>query len=809
MRNLLIWYFMFKNYFTTAFRNLVREKNTSLLNIAGLTLGITCSLILFLIISYHRSFDQFHAKKDRIFRIVSASNANNRTDYQPGVPAVLPDAFRMDFPEVEKAVFTSYLADALVVIPANAGEDKKFREEAGVVYTEPGYFRLFDRQFVSGSAESAIDEPNEAVIAESLALKYFGKTDVAGEVLRVAGRDYKISGVVKDAPSNTDLPFNLILSYITVKTEREKAGWGSIWSDEQFYFMLRDGEEISSVQSKLAAFIKKHVGEDDLQRVYHVQALTEMHYDDRYETYTYRTVSKGVLGAYGVIAFILVLIASINFINLTTAEAIKRSREVGVRKVLGSTRTQLMVQFLGETLVVTVVAVILALALTQLLLGFINPFMELHLALNFSGNISLYAFLIALTAGVALLSGLYPAFVLSGFKPALALKNSGNNRSSSAYFLRGGLVVLQFFISQVFIIGTIILIRQINYFTEKDLGFSKEAIVVIEVPDLHGLDEKSAAVKRKNLRDEMMRIPGVELASLGSAPPTSGRVSKTNASIQGVADSYQTQVKMIDGQYLDLYQLTLLGGKDLDDADTVTGYIVNEQFARTAGFQNPQDIIGTKLNLWEKKQPVIGVVKDFHTVSLENPIEPTVLMNGSNSYSSLALRINTARTGEIISAAKQKWESVYSDHIFEYQFMDESIRIFYEDQHKATTMLGFFTAIAICIGCLGLFGLATFMTNQRTKEIGVRKVMGASVSSILVIFLKEYGKLVCIGFILAAPLAAFAMQQVLNEFAYRIEIGADIFVIAFVITLLVATITVGYRSVKAAIMNPVKSLRYE
>jgi hypothetical protein len=519
---------MFKNYLKTALRNLLRERASTIINLSGLTLGITCSLVLYLIVTYHNSFDTFHVNRDRIYRVVSQSEGNNGKDYQPGTPTVLPDAFRMDFPEAEQVAFTSYRSEELISIPQNDGSTKKFMEEEGVVYTEPSFLKIFDIIIKQGDGQKSLDDPNEAIIAESWAKRYFGNTDVIGQTIRVENKDFKVSAVMADPPSNTDFPFYLMLSYTTIKKERDEQGWNSIWSDEQCYFMLKKNEPIAKVQSRMASFTKKYLGADDPDKTeFFAQPMTDFHFDERFDTYSNSTIPKTMLFAFGIVAFILVITACINFINLSTAEAIKRSKEIGIRKTMGSSRAQLIFQFLGETTMITLIAIVLSLGITQLTLNFINPFMKLNLQLDFGGT-ELIIFLVIVTAGVSLFSGLYPAWVVSGYRPALALKNQISNRNSSGYWLRKGLVVVQFVISQFFIIGTIVVIKQTNYFHQKDLGFKKDAIVIMPIPHESGVDVGKTNSKKKTLRDELRNIPGVEQVSLGSSPPSSGRICRAD-----------------------------------------------------------------------------------------------------------------------------------------------------------------------------------------------------------------------------------------------------------------------------------------
>lgn len=802
---------MFKNYLKTALRSLFRDKGSSLLNIAGLTLGITCSLILFLLIKHLASFDNYHANRDRIYRIVTEMDGNNERFYTAGVPPVLPDAFRQDFPEAKEVTFTAYRAGALIKVPQRNGEPKKFQEEAGVVFAEPSFFKIFDRPIYVGDASKALDEPNEAIISRSLAKKYFAREDVIGEIVRFDTLDFKISGVMEDFPDNTDFPFNLMLSFASIKKSRDAEGWGSIWSDEQCYILLEENESVQKVEARLPDFVQKYLGKENYNnQAFALQPLREMHFDDRFSNYNYRTAPRQMLIALGVIALFLIITACINFINLTTAEAVKRSKEVGIRKSLGSTRGQLMLQFLGETSMVTVFAMLLALGLTQMALSLLNPYLELPLALNFAHDVLLWIFVVGVTAIVAVLSGLYPSLVLSAFRPALALKNQITNRSSSGFNLRRSLVVVQFVISQFFIMGTIILLSQMNYFQSRELGFQKDAVLVMPIPNGAAPNSKGAS-KMRALREEVMALSGVEHASLGSTPPSSGSVNSTGFHFDGEDESKSigAQIKQVDGNYITLYGIDLIAGKNIEDYDTARGFLVNEELVRISGFQDPNEILGKTIHVWGQALPVVGVVRDFNTVSLRDPIEPTILMNKMSGYFSLSVKVKQQNFKQIVAGIQSKWEAAYPEHVFEYEFLDENIRSFYEGEQKMSLLLSMFTSMAIFIGCLGLFGLATFMTNQKTKEIGVRKALGASVESIVLLFSREYVKLILIGFVLAAPTVWFVMNKWLENFAYKITIGPAVFAAGLGVTLVIAVITVGYRSFKAAIVNPIESLRYE
>lgn len=805
---------MLKNYLITAYRNLLRKRTSTFFNVAGLTLGITGSIVLFLLLHRTLTFDKFQSKYDRIYRVVSESDNNGEKFYTPGIPNVLPPAFRTDFPEAEEVAFTSYTQDGMILIPQKSGEPKKYYEEEGVAFTEQSFFRIFDWKVLYGDLNVAIKNPNEAVLSKKMALKYFEKENAIGEIFNFEDVDYKVTAIVDDPVSNTDFPFTIILSYETVRKSYEEQNWGSTSSNNHNYFLVKEGTDISTLEARMKGFTDKHIGKDNYDhRIFNIQPLSTVHYDTRYHGYSYNTTGKGEILTLTLIAVFLVLTGCINFINLSTAESMKRSKEVGIRKSLGSSRGQLVFQFLGETSIVTFISILLALVLTQLALSYLNPFLNVDLSIDLLNNVTLVTFLIITFITVSLLSGIYPAFIMSAFKPAMVMKSSSGTSSSGGFMMRRVLVVCQFVISQVLIIGTIVIIGQMNYLKSKDMGYNKDAIIVMSIPEQETVQKnsESKSSKMRTLKNEIMRLGGVEHASLSNTPPSSGSVSGTGFVLEGETDEQRkdTQVKTVDGDYITLFGLKLVAGRNLNDYDTATEYVVNRQFAKVAGFDNPQDIVGKRVRIWGRLYPVVGVVEDFHTTSLHQKIEPTVLFNRLSNYRTLNIKVNPNNYQASIESAKKLWEDAYPKHIFEYTFLDERIREFYESEGKMSIVIGSFATIAIVIGCIGLFGLATFMANQRTKEIGVRKVLGASVQGIIYSFSKEFIVLIIIAFLFAAPLGWLAMNAMLKEFEYKISIGPIIFATALITTLLIAVITVGYRSFQAATTNPVNSLRNE
>ncbi|MBS1488281.1 MAG: FtsX-like permease family protein [Bacteroidetes bacterium] len=803
---------MLRNYLITAFRNLIRSKSTTAINVAGLTLGVTASLILFLMVRYHTSFDQYHAKADRIYRTVHEADGNQGKNYFAGVPPAFWEAFKNDFPEAEEVAFVSYRAGDMIAVPQPHEAAKKFGDDNGIVFTQPAFFKIFDRKIIAGASSKILDEPNQAILSKKAAQKFFNRTDAVGELIAHDGKEYKVAAIMEDFPANTDFPFQVVLSYVTIKKEKDATGWNGTWSDEQCYFLLKQNTSIDEIEKRLPAFYKKYQGDKNNDHtVYHVQPLATIHSDTRYDNYNYTTVSKEKITAMLVIAVFLIITACINFINIVTAEAIRRSKEVGIRKTLGSTRTQLVAQFLGESSLVTLLSVVLAVGFAQLVLPTLNTFLKTNLSVDWAHEPQLLFFLLLLIAVVSVLAGLYPAFVVSGFKPVFAMKNLISNKNSSGYMLRRTLVVMQFVISQFLVITTLVMIRQMDYFNKKDLGFNKDAVVNIPIPENLRNGFSDGTSKMKTLREEVLKMPGIQQASLCVNAPSSGSVYSTHVIVEGKADPLGVQLKPADGRYLSLYELKLLAGKNSPDLDTAQGYIVNLKMAKLMGFQRAEDALGIKIKPAGRNfyLPVVGVVQDFHTMSLHEPIEPTMIYNTMRNYSNLSIKVNLGRFQETVKQIQKIWEASYPEHIFSYKFLDEELKEFYENEQRMSTLITVFTSIAIFIGCLGLFGLATFMANQKTKEVGVRKVMGASAESIVLLFSKEYVKLILIGFAVASPLAWYVMDQWLSTFTYRIAMDGLVFFSGLAITFVIAMATVGYRSVKSALANPVNSLKSE
>ena len=805
---------MIKNYFKTALRKLRRSKSYTLINVLGLSLGITCALMIFLMVRFELTFDDFHSKKSRLYRVNTDRTHPDGMLFDFGTQSPLAPALRADFPDIEKVTVCEYTRSGLITITDDQGTPKKFKENDGLVYIEPEFFDMFDFEWVNGSPEASLSEPNCVVLTKEMAAKYFPGENPMGRVIRVDNkRDLKITGVMKNFPTNSDFPFKILISYATLRSIGKTgsgfdiASWNNTSSNVNTFVLLPENHNPSELEGRFPEFVKKYFKNDNPAevRVYHLQPLSTLHYDTRYGNFSDRTTSVSSLWALVIIGIFLIVTACINFINLATAQAVGRSREVGVRKVLGAQRTQLIGQLLGETFIITSLAAIVSVVLTELLFPLLTGALELKVAFHPITDSMVPVFLIAIVGSVTLLSGLYPAFVLSRFQPAVALKGKITSHHSGGIFLRKGLVVLQFAITQSLIIGTFVVMMQMQYLQQRDLGFNKEAIVIVPLP----MNER---IKLESLRAQLTNAPGIEDFCFGYSGATSGNRWTSNFRYHDGKDmqKYNTDIKTADNHFIPTYDLTLLAGRNLSASDTVREFVVNEAMVRKLGIATPQDAIGKVINFWGGIDiPIVGVVKDFNMNSLHEGMSPCLITSRINSYYEASFKISMNSSHGAIAQIEKAWSHVYPEYVFEYHFIDETIHDFYKQEEKASNLFRIFSGIAIFIGSMGLFGLISFIATQRTKEIGVRKVLGAGVSDILMMFGKEFAQLVVIAFIFAAPFAYVTMNGWLEDFAYRITIGPGVFIGSITFTLLIATLTVGYRAIRAATANPVKALKYE
>ena len=802
---------MFRNYFKIAFRNLKHHKAYTFINVIGLSLGIACGILIFSLISYHLSFDNFHANKERLYRVVTDFNYEASSEHTQGVPQPFGEAFRNDYSFTEKVARVMTFSKALISLSGKE-ESKKFIEDKGVAFAEPQFFDIFNFPLLQGDKKTVLSEPNSAIITQQNAEKYFGSENAIGKTIRYtfsSGKiDFRIVGILKNLPDNTDRKQEIYLSYSNLKDRSPSLArsdnWGTVTSGMQCFILLKPGVNKADAEKVFPGFNKKYFDAEDANTTqFNLQPLADIHFNTNYNGYA----NKKYIWSLALVGLFLIITACVNFINLATSQALNRSKEIGVRKVLGSLRPQLFWQFIAETGLITLCAAVLAYGLALVALPYLNNLFETNIAITLFTNIQLAVFLVLLIALVIFLAGSYPGIVLTRFKPVQALKGKLSQKSVGGFSLRRVLVVGQFAISQMLIIGTIVVAGQMHYSKTTDLGFTKNAVVMLPVP----LTDSIGKTRMQTLSNKLRQVTGVENISFCNEAPASEANHNTDLRYDNRAkiEPYEIATKEADNQYLQLFVIKLAAGRNFFPSDTAREYVVNETFVKKLGLKNPQDILNKNIEVGNKTGSVVGVVKDFYYQSFHSTIGPVCIRSALGNYNNCAVKISLKNTNQTLTAFEKIWNETYPEYLYSYQFLDERIAKFYALDSIMLTLIEVFALIAIFIGCLGLYGLVSFMALQRTKEIGVRKVLGASVQNILWLFGNEFTRLLIVAFLIAAPISWWAMNKYLQDFKYRINIGPGVFVLAILLTFIIAAATVGYRSIKAAVANPVKSMRAE
>ncbi|GAB4052915.1 ABC transporter permease [Spirosoma litoris] len=792
---------MLRNYLKIARRTLTRQKSYSLINVLGLALGMGCGILIFMFVNYHLSFDTFQPDADRVYRVISEMPKDQ--DNQIGaVPAPLGQALRQDYPFFDK-VGRVVGFGGLISLPSSK-DNKKFKEPNGVAYAEPEFLEILGLPLVSGDKKKVLTEPNTAIITQSLASKYFGNQNPIGQLIRLDNKtNFSITGVLKDLPVNTDRRQEIYLSYVTLKeTNPWLDTWGGIFGGTNCFLLLKAGESPAAAEKAMESLNKKYYSEQDAGNFwFKLQPLSDIHVNSKLGGY----VTKSQLLTVSLIGIFLLIIACINFINLATAQALSRSKEIGVRKVLGSLRTQLFKQFITETALIAGLAFVIAIVLAYAALPYLNQLVHTRLTFNLLSDYRLLTFLVVLFISVTFISGSYPGLIISGFQPIQALRGKLSNKHVGNFSVRRALVVTQFAISQTLIIGTIVIMSQMRYTSQSDMGFNKDAIVMLPVPG-HLPAEVSTFGTR------LSQITGVKsfaFCNVAPASPDSNFDTGIQYDSRTEPEKFTIYYKAGDPNYVATFGLKLVAGRNLYPSDTTREYLLNETAVKKLGLRNPQQVLGKTATINGVKGTIVGVLKDFHNKSFRRSIDPVCLTTRVANYENCAVKIGTGNLPATLSAIEKIWNEMYSADVYSYEFLDKQIARFYETDSLILQLIEIFSGIAIFISCLGLYGLISFMATQKTKEIGVRKTLGASSGHIMWLFGKEFTQLLILAFIIAAPVGWWVMSRYLSDFQYRIELGADIFLLALVLTLMIAILTVGYRSAKAALMNPVKSLRSE
>ncbi|GAB3316625.1 ABC transporter permease [Larkinella ripae] len=800
---------MLQNYFKIAWRNLTSNRSYTLLNILGLSVGMAGGLLLFLFIRYHLSTDRHHPKFDRIFRVVTDLHLDDGSvEYYPEAPLPMAQTLRTTYPQVEQAAFLIMNRELLVSYrkPGQAATTR-FQEHQGTGLVQPELFEIMEYRWVQGNPKTALHAPNTAVITESWARKYFGEADPMGQTLTLNHTTgVRITGVLADPPRTTDVDLQWFISMATLRAldpKYDQSNWYQLNSNYRLFCTLKNPESVASLEAAMPALSKKQFGKDARYIQFHFQPLQNVHFDVRRLATGATAIRPSLLWSLGLVGLFLVLTACINFVNLATAQALRRSREVGIRKTLGSTRAQLVRQFILETALIVLTAAVFALLLAVLSLPLFNQWVGIRLSVDLDG---LTLGFVALLIGVVIvLAGGYPAAVLSGFSPWAALKGQLPARSVGSYTVRQSLVVVQFVICQALIIGSLVVATQVRYLQNADLGMNKENVVVVPLP-------KPGKTQRETFKNELLQYPEIKTVSASYRPPSAQMMNGGSFKFESHEwANFPIRERLADADYLKTYGLQLIAGRNVSESDTIREYVVNEAFLRKMNIRNPEQVLGRRMqyHLSPVLLPIVGVVKDFHQRSLRDEIGPCLITTYADQFKTAGIRIAGQNPQQTVQRIRTIWEKTYPDEVFEYEFLDDQLARFYETESLIFRLVNTFSGICILICGLGLYGLVSLVVVQRTKEIGVRKVLGASVASIVRLLSKDFLKLVVLALVIASPIAGYAMSQWLNEFAYKIAIEWWMFALAGGLAVLVALLTVSFQSIKAALANPVKSLRAE
>jgi len=805
---------MLKNYIKIAWRGLARSKWVGAINVFGLTIGITASLLLFVVVEYELSYDKFQTKYDQVFRIYTQDKIEDGMEYTPGVANPFPDALMSEKLGFEKVVPVIVHSDVQVNIRQEENSETPDKHKAETLFFSTSEYKdLFELVFLSGS-EKVLDQPDQVILTQTEGEKYFGKWENAiGKTIEMTnGVSLEVGAVVADLPENSNFDFDLMASYETIRSHPDEFGydlteWGSTGSNFQVYVLANPEIDLVSAQSQLDGFTKKHFEErGNSIKTHLMQPLGDIHFNPDLEPLSGRLVRKSTIQTLIIVGVFILIMASINFVNLTTSLAIGKSKEIGIRKVMGSTRSQIVFQSLGETFLSVIISTGLALIFANLLLPFLDKIADVPATISFFQPVIL-GFMIALILVLTLLSGFYPALIISGFRPIQALKNKFQGAEIGGVSIRRGLVVLQFAIAQILMIGTLIAVRQMNLVQETDLGFNKEAVYFMEVPS----DSKESN-RIESFKQELLRIPGVMSASMGSDVPSSDNNSASNFYFDQKNEDvpFPAYLKFADEDYFELYEMEFAAGTGYAASDTMRSAVINETMAKKLLNATPEEAIGRLIKLGNGPWvPITGVVKDFTVNSLREEMKQLLITSMKSQFDQLAVRLDKSADPSTLTAIQGKFEQLYPEQIYTASFLDESIAAFYESEQKLALVYKIFAGLALLISCIGLYGLVSFMIGQKVKEIGIRKVLGATVSQITFMLSKEFLIMVLIAFGIAIPLAYFMMKEWLETFAYQTQISVGLFALVMTASLVLTILTVGSKAVRAAIANPVDSLKDE
>ena len=816
---------MIKIYFKIAWRNITKYKVFSFINIIGLTIGLSSSFIIGIMIYHEFTFDKFHEDGERIYRVVTNFESPDGKFYNSGVSLALEEAIK-DNSNFE--LVNGFYQNSPSSVE-NKENEKILKYPSFVVYATSEYFNMFNYTFLAGDKRSALNSPNQVILKESRAKEYFpnlelnsiiGKTLVYNKKTNV-----KVTGIIKDIEDRTDFIFNEFLSRPTIlqtsiKDDFINKSWNSTNSNSQLFVKVSSVANFNSIQQEFDKLANDNQDEEskkyEQSHQFKLQPLKDIHFNSDYGIYDWDRgiASKNLLGNLALVALFLLLLGCINFINLSTAQASQRAKEIGIRKTLGGTQKQLIGQFMGETFILVLISSLLSLAISKLGISWFSEFLPHELEFTLFGTPIIIIGIIILLAIITLLAGFYPALILSKFNTITVLKNHlaiGQNKVK----LRKFLTIFQFTIAQVFIIATLLVGQQVNYLLNKDMGFKTDAIITTNIP--WGEQELN---KKQRYYQKLKAIPQISKIALGGRPPASQATNSTTTSYINGKNEVKSELELIfgDTNYANIFEINLLAGSMYRN-DTIRKFVINDTARKIYGFKTPQEAIGKQLNLWgNEKVEIVGVMNDFHQRSLKSNIKPMALQGDwyrkrFSQFNSFHMSLNTKNSEDLkytLQKIENAYKSVYIESdFFEIKFMDDTISLFYNREKRISKLLNLATVLSILISCLGLLGLVIYTTNRRLKEIGVRKVLGASVIQINVLLCKEFLLLVLIAFIIAAPLAWYGVYNWLQDFAYKTNINIWIFFVSVFFMVLITLIVMSVKTWQASNSNPINSLRSE
>lgn len=793
---------MFRNYLKIAFRNLWKHKAFSFINIMGLTVGLTAGFLIFLYIQFELSYDHFYSNASQVYRLTCDIKTPTETIKAGGNSWAFGPNIKNDFPEV--ASFTRVYNGYMLVHKGSV----TFREDK-VLFADSAFFETLGYPLLKGNAQTALKTPYSIVMTQTAAKKYFGEGDAVGQTLLVMDNNTPatITGVVKDIPENSILKGDIFLSMSTLTQKlypELDQQWGNFGVTT--LLKLKPGTDPQTLEAEFPAFIERKNGsERKKSQMFYTFSLEPLK-----KVYLYSDhdgAEKGSINniyIFSLVAVFILLIACINFVNLTTARSTERAREVGIRKVAGAVKGQLTLQFIGESVVLCTIAFLLTLGLSALLLPLFNQLAGKTVSHGIFENIQYLLLLLVTALGIGLLAGTYPALVLSSFKPIVVLKGRFST-GTRGILLRKGLVVAQFSISIALIIGTLVVYRQMNYMRTRDLGFAKDQVLVIDTDNAPGRDA---------FRQAITGLPAVKSTALSASVPGGGNAGAYSEieNSHGDLQIANLDLYFVDFDYIKQFDMKVVAGRAFSrdfGTDTTQAMVLNEAAVKLFGYSSPQQAIGRRFKQWGREGKIVGVIKDFHFRSLQEDIKPLTMRIEPNRTNLVSINITAANVPATVAAIESKWKQLIPNRPFSYFFLDEFFDRQYRSEERFGKLFFNFAILAIFISCLGLLGLAAYSTMQRTKEIGIRKVMGASVASIVNLLSKDFIVLVIISFFVAAPVAWYFMRQWVEGFAFRAPISWWIFAAAGIAALVIAMATISFQAIKAAVMNPVKSLRSE